>query len=281
MNTTYELLQKDVPDLVPFNFGPWHTVGILTHAIFETFSVFGNFVVILALISIGYRKLYALGKVGCLVNGIVHVSLCIVSLLSCFGMTAERYLLVVHRIQMQKTHIIRYYIPAVFAYSMLVSFSPFFFGQQGVVYSLQLSNIHCTGAWNSKESAGIAFTALCLVSILIPVSFIGVAYYQMFMVVRRAGKGLRIGSGGGSSTQNDSSSRSLSKSKTELGVKNQKPDVKKPSRADLETRVLHQGIIIVLSFLTGWTPYLLFMFYEVISKTPTSVGYETFAIAFV
>ncbi|KAJ3202866.1 hypothetical protein HK099_001719 [Clydaea vesicula] len=101
------------------------------------------------------------------------------------------------------------------------------------------------------------------------------------MVVRRAGKGLRIGSGGGSSTQNDSSSRSLSKSKTELGVKNQKPDVKKPSRADLETRVLHQGIIIVLSFLTGWTPYLLFMFYEVISKTPTSVGYETFAIAFV
>ncbi|KAI9330634.1 hypothetical protein BDR26DRAFT_899735 [Obelidium mucronatum] len=247
----------------------------------------------------------------CQIHAFLQVFPCSTSLLLCLGLTYFRYAVIITETHLT-TSFARRYTLSCFALCILIASLPFLVGSYTETYTLQPSRLYCATAWYSRDLKTLGLIAVNIVTVLSPSVFIGFAYTRIYMKLRRSVVELRTSDT--SCSKEGSGKRELSSSgggvgaagasETRLNLKESKQSLVEVSaaatvaggagnttqtsrvsittkRAEKEQRVLlHQSLVIVLSFLLGWLPYLTLMITELVTAEPVSPGYDFLAFYF-
>ncbi|KAJ3387261.1 hypothetical protein HDU92_002031 [Lobulomyces angularis] len=213
---------------------------------------------------------FSLGYDGCSFLAFMTVFTCGISLMSCLGLTYDRYSVIVRGNIISRSFVSKYVVGSWIICTLLASL-PYMAKAQGKTFALEPSLTLCIVAWEIM---------------ITPVFFIAYAYTMIYLKVRQNSKSLSKASDDNKNLSipqikvHNTSGKSINHSslsinKSQCALNKQVAQTKK-----LENRVLMQSIAIVTSFLGAWTPYLIRILYEVISgvrefdSNNSYVGYD-------
>ncbi|KAJ3217474.1 hypothetical protein HK099_005466, partial [Clydaea vesicula] len=205
---------------------------------------------------------FSLGYDGCSFLAFMTVFTCGISLMSCLGLTYDRYSVIVRGNIISRSFVSKYVVGSWIICTLLASL-PYMAKAQGKTFALEPSLTLCIVAWESKMNFSFIM--------ITPVFFIAYAYTMIYLKVRQNSKSLSKASDDNKNLSipqikvHNTSGKSINHSslsinKSQCALNKQVAQTKK-----LENRVLMQSIAIVTSFLGAWTPYLIRILYEVIS----------------
>ncbi|KAJ3222599.1 DEAD-box ATP-dependent RNA helicase 3, chloroplastic [Clydaea vesicula] len=132
---------------------------------------------------------FAVGQLGCKVFAYFSIFSCGSSLLSCLGLTYDRYSLIVKEQNLNRARAIKYII-YVWIFVTLLASLPFLTFSSDYVYALEPALTTCIVAWESKKPLALGFTIICFIVIGLPLIFIGYAYSKVYIKVRKHAKSL-------------------------------------------------------------------------------------------
>ncbi|ORY32468.1 family A G protein-coupled receptor-like protein [Rhizoclosmatium globosum] len=231
----------------------------------------------------------------CHIHGFLHILGGSTSLLLCLALTLSRYSIIIHKRTISRK-ITLTSIAIILLFASTVASLPFIMTDPNI-YTLHPSNLYCATDWSQKSIKSRVLTAINLLTVIPPVTFIGFAYWKMYHVVslqcRRASgvfrearlraemKGRSGEDEGGDYPQDLSipvSTMLRTSSSTVVEVHQALSYALEDEALQEEQRLLLQSWIIVLAFLSGWSPYLIVMIYEAIMTKSVSAEYDFVAI---
>ncbi|KAJ3383279.1 DEAD-box ATP-dependent RNA helicase 3, chloroplastic [Lobulomyces angularis] len=211
---------------------------------------------------------FAVGQLGCKVFAYFSIFSCGSSLLSCLGLTYDRYSLIVKEQNLNRARAIKYII-YVWIFVTLLASLPFLTFSSDYVYALEPALTTCIVAWESKKPLALGFTIICFIVIGLPLIFIGYAYSKVYIKVRKHAKSL---SEVFSSNKKYSGGALDFSSNSSLEAQQACSHAKKAK--SLGKRVLFQSISIVSTFVIAWTPYIVLIIYEVFTNNKVKLNVE-------
>ncbi|KAI9338437.1 hypothetical protein BDR26DRAFT_935180 [Obelidium mucronatum] len=232
----------------------------------------------------------------CQIHAFLQVFPCSTSLLLCLGLTYFRYAVIITETHLT-TSFARRYTLSCFALCILIASLPFLVGSSTRTYTLQPSRLYCATAWYSRDLKTLGLIAVNIVTLRRSV----VELRTSDTSCSKEGSGKRElsscggGGGGGGGVGASETRLNLKESKQSLvevsaattapGAAGNTTQTSRVSittkRAEKEQRVLlNQSLVIVLSFLLGWLPYLTLMITELVTAEPVSPGYDFLAFYF-
>ncbi|KAJ3346174.1 hypothetical protein HDU91_007123 [Kappamyces sp. JEL0680] len=203
---------------------------------------------------------WALGDAGCIISNILVILSCYCSVLSLLSITLERYLSVIRQtILSRRTAII--WIASLWIVSTIIAFLPFMTGNLSDGIALQSAMLICATTWSSRSGPVVFEILLAIVVLLSCVLFMTFAYYcivaQYIKTVRKLDK------------QSNSDIFNPSLSSSVFSTKSGGLSGSIQLRAD-EKKLMIKAIVISGSFTIMWTPYMLLIFYCLISGKDVS-----------
>ncbi|TPX65281.1 hypothetical protein SpCBS45565_g05236 [Spizellomyces sp. 'palustris'] len=191
---------------------------------------------------------WALGYIGCQVNGLINILFCGGSLLGLVGY--ERYLVIVKHTPMTPRKALLA-VSCAWCYCLCLSSFPYWFGDR---YVLSSSGIYCGGCtlafawslygshsrasmnlgdWSNRTPTVIIFSILCLMTVSVPMKFFAVMYYHILSTARENTRCWAAREGTDS---------------TDVDPKERLAQV-------LEARIARKAAILVLVFVVNWLLY--------------------------
>jgi hypothetical protein len=199
---------------------------------------------------------WATGKIGCVINGFILCTCCFCSILTLLTATVERYLQVVHSSAMSKPRAWLAVI-SLWMLSFILGGLPFIINTFGITYALQSSNLLCVFSWWDRSLAQILINVTAFCTIISCLSAMIFCYASIFMTFRKAARSVGVKS---FISQSMMSSANTKKSLVNSVQSNTEKDSALMAK---EVRLLIKAVVLTLSFVIGWTPYMIKIIVEI------------------
>ncbi|KAJ3401513.1 hypothetical protein HDU80_005957 [Chytriomyces hyalinus] len=201
------------------------------------------------------------------------------SLFLCLGLTIFRFM-VICREAILTQRFAYFYVAATLSVSVLISTLPLMLGSAESTYAVQPSGLYCITDWTSKNAQAIPLVTMNLMTLILPVGFIGYAYTTIYFRFRKSLLELQKTKSSHCIDSEIIVTTEWDEKSSQLGGHMQ------PARAasalhnanDEQRALLVQSFVIVFAFLTGWLPYAVLIIYEVATSRYFSATYDFFAI---
>ena len=204
--TIYE--SKDLYNLVPFALGWQTTVYFAAEIILSFIGIIANITVLFVLLKPGFKNQssynilimilvaldvafhltllwgistnmlnggYALGRIGCIVQSILHEFFGSASIFLCLAISFERYCAIVKKALLNKIDLSKV-LALISVPVLLLCLFPTLANSTDVSYALSVSRVVCYGNWSSYNTENIIHTTLGLVIIMVGV-ILAILYY--------------------------------------------------------------------------------------------------------
>jgi hypothetical protein len=204
---------------------------------------------------------WVFGGIGCVVDAIIITSSCFASVLTLLAITFERYLTVIHSVELtdQQT---RKLIFGIWGLSHSITLIPIVSGTWNTAYSLNASFLVCTISWAEWSPAPILMESLALLTLMSCLSMMVFGYTRIVLKYLEARGKLKSTKFGTTTDEGTLKSANMGTSKgaptTEASTV-YTPEAKK---------LLIKTIILTLNYVFGWSPYLIKMLYEIATRNP-------------
>ncbi|KAI8613994.1 hypothetical protein BC830DRAFT_1110035 [Chytriomyces sp. MP71] len=181
------------------------------------------------------------------------------------GLTAFRFLVIMHDAIIKKTYAILFTAIS-FTISAIVVFIPFLMKSEDRSFGLHPTHLTCTIVWYSHDPATRIVTAVCVIVLAIPISFIGYAYFSIYRRVSRSINTLK-------ETVTSRHPHNSESTSTATALENGRTVVLHEDEAR-KSKLLVQSIAVVLVMLLGWGPYFILGLWELVASVPVPLKYE-------
>ncbi|KAJ3265050.1 hypothetical protein HDU77_006685 [Chytriomyces hyalinus] len=220
----------------------------------------------------------------CQIHAVLITAGCLTSLSLCSGLTFLRYKMIVESQKVTTKFVIAYISTVTFA-SFIVAALPFLLGSQDISFMMQPSGDNCTPRWHARDPPTLVMSVACIITLAIPLSGMGYAYYQIYRKVSttfEAFKGVSICSyeSYSQSAPDRVSVPMKSDSKQLTGSSLTRTKGRKSEEEEKQMQLLIQSLALVAVFVLGWAPYFVFSMMEVLSGVPQAMEFE-FAADFI
>ena len=201
------------------------------------------------------RNGFALGKTGCVIQGLSVVSFAFADLSLLIAITLERYMLIVRNTKLSPKHATIISI-VILATGWLFAMIPIFGGFAYQYYSLIPGRTNCLNGWNLQFPAALFMSILSLVAIVSPFPVIAYGYFQIYNIIRI----------------NNLNMKELDSSISKNSIKQNQ------ERDKLEARVLLQMVTLTVFFAVSWVLEGVQIFYQIATGLNFPVEYDLVAI---
>jgi hypothetical protein len=282
------ILVKNINGLIRFD---GQLPGFIAHLILGLIGFFGGLVVLLGLrntslsphlklvISLVAADLYfclsviiydigniaaggwVFGGIGCVVDAIIITSSCFASVLTLLAITFERYLTVIHSVELNDRQTYKL-IFGIWALSHSITFIPIVSATWDTAYSLNASFLVCTISWAEWSPAPILMESLALLTLMSCLSMMVFGYTRIvlkYLEARGKLKSTQFGTTTDEGTKKSASVGPTQSISTTEAATTYSPEAK---------RLLMKTIILTLNYVFGWSPYLIKMLYEIATRNP-------------
>ncbi|KAJ3230734.1 hypothetical protein HDU81_004275 [Chytriomyces hyalinus] len=157
---------------------------------------------------------------------------------------------------------------------------PFVLGSEAESYVMQPSGDNCTVRWHSRDPRTVIVSCVCAVILVTPLTGIGFAYYFIYRKVSRTFESFKatgVISNEGKSVHTSSTGAVTNGSEIRTGTRHLTKQSKR-EKCEEEAKqmaLLIQSLVIVGVFVVGWTPYMLYGTFGLLSGVglPASVEF--------
>ncbi|KAI8834187.1 hypothetical protein BJ741DRAFT_689091 [Chytriomyces cf. hyalinus JEL632] len=196
----------------------------------------------------------------------------------CAGLTLLRFLVIVTGRKITRLFIAQY-IGSSAAVAFLTAILPFMLGSEAESYVMQPSGDNCTVRWHSRDPRTVIVSCACAVILVTPLTGIGFAYYFIYRKVSKTFESFKatgVISNEGKSVQTSNTGALTNASEIKTGTWHLTKQSKREKCEEEEKQValLIQSLVIVGVFVVGWTPYMLYGTFGLLSGVSLSASVE-------
>ncbi|TPX73925.1 hypothetical protein CcCBS67573_g04798 [Chytriomyces confervae] len=197
----------------------------------------------------------------------------------CAGLTLLRFLVIVTGRKITRLFIVQY-IGSSAAIAFSTAILPFILGSEAESYVMQPSGDNCTVRWHSRDPRTVIVSCVCAVILVTPLTGIGFAYYFIYRKVSKTFESFKatgVISNEGKSVQTSSTGALTNASEIKTGTRHLTKQSKREKCEEEEKQMalLIQSLVVVGVFIVGWTPYMLYGTFGLLSgvSLPASVEF--------
>ncbi|KAI8904720.1 hypothetical protein EDD86DRAFT_74798 [Gorgonomyces haynaldii] len=180
------------------------------------------------------------GFTGCVVNHVVVIAACFISVMSLIALTLERYLGVVHRTPLTVQHTL-IMAAVIWFVAITVAFWPLYTLSTDYGIMLSVGKVICSFNWTTRGRAMLLTPIImCVVTLVVGLVFIAFGYYQIVSLYFTVKKNLHKVIG------NDTVAQAVMDKSTSSAPKKEYTEADK--------RLLYKAIALTVSFIICWSP---------------------------
>ncbi|KAI8910473.1 hypothetical protein EDD86DRAFT_266217 [Gorgonomyces haynaldii] len=203
---------------------------------------------------------FAGGPMGCLMNGLINLFACYLSVLSILNIAIERFMAVVAERPITKQQA-WYMILVTFLISAVVSIVPAAVKERYSLFAMQSSKEACSSAWWSSDPINVWINLTSIILLTLCIMLVTGCYLQI--LIKYFTLRVRVQNTVDSSQPRERSFPSKANVPKEILQK--------------ERRLLVKCIAITAMLICGWTPYYCKILFELITRQPVSEDWDGFA----